>query len=125
MKKIMISVAIVLGMLGVCSAESFIVEEVPQKTRPDHQVRQEILDLLGKVAELESESIKTKAEVQKETFVHLRSYVEGDKGSFLSRASRKDLQRIVQTLRKEVSSLNATIAADKRLLEMVKKPLSV
>ncbi|MBA2307706.1 hypothetical protein H0W26_06280 [Candidatus Dependentiae bacterium] len=116
-----------LGVMSIlvvlCSAESFIVEEKQKRTRPDHQVKQEILDLMGRMAELESESIKTKAEIQQAFCRKIRGYIGGDKESFFASASRRDLQRVLTLLRTEASSLDKTIEADKRFLASLSTPL--
>ena len=117
-KSMLISVGVLL-----CSAESFVVEQKPKRTAPDHQVKQEILDLMGRLAELESDSIKTKAEIQKAVCVTIRTYISGDKKSFFSRCSRKDLQQMVTLLRNETASLDKAIVADRRLLESIRNPL--
>ncbi len=114
---------IVFMGIAFCSAESFIVEEKQKKNLPNHQIKQEILDLMGRMAELESESIKTKAEIQKACCVNIRGYLAGDKSSFFARASRKDLQRVLNLLRHETTTLDKAIGCDKGFLASLQTPM--
>ncbi len=121
---------IVAGFMGIlcamwCYAESFLVENNQKRVRPNHQVKQEILDLMGRVLEQESEAIKSKAEIQKALYTKIRGYAEGDKKSFFSTATKSDLQRVLRLMREKKARMDKEIETDKKFLEIVQSALIV
>ncbi len=81
-------------------AESFLVDKKPVRRRTRQQLKHEITELMGSVIEQSSQSLEKEAKIQQKLCKELRASVEGSKG-MLSRASQKDLQQMVASLRKE------------------------
>ncbi len=97
-------------------AESFLIQEKPERRKAPQQLRQEIAEIMGDILELESEYVATKGQIQQELCKHIRSIAENDKKSLFKTASSRELQHIIKMLRQEKERCEKELVRDKRFL---------
>ncbi len=117
-----IKIVILLTCMGVfwCFSDSFLVTEKPQRPRSAQQLKQDIIEVMGTLVEQESIAIETKAQIQRAFFNHIKACADGDKKSLFTRASTKQLQQVLKTLRQEEERYRKEQVEHKRLLAFVR-----
>lgn len=114
----LLKILLLLFCMGAfwCFADNFLVTEKPQPRRTTHKIKQEIIDQMGSLLELESDVLAVKAKVQKMLCQQIRAFAEGDKKSSLVRAHFAELQRILTMLKQENTRQRKELAAEERFL---------
>lgn len=107
-----------------CMAENFLVSEKPERRKTASQLRQEIVELMGDVLELESAYVETKGQIQQVLCKHIRSLAENDKKSSFAKAPLCDLQQSLKMLRQEKSRYEKELAHEKRFLAQLRANLA-
>lgn len=99
-----------------CFSESFLVPEKPMRPRSTQQLKQEILEVMGCLAEQESQAIEVKAKIQQNLYKYIRACAGGDKKSFFSRLSAQQLQSILKLVQDEKARYEREKGNEQRFL---------